>query len=122
MFAALLLFALFARIVVPTGFMPVAAPGGVTITICTDMGLVEASVDASGKLDLSGKSGTGQTADSPCAFAGGLSAALLADAAPAAAVAVLLWTTALPVPAVLHLTPNRLAAPPPPSQGPPNLI
>jgi hypothetical protein len=111
----LALLALVLQGLTPPGFMMARAAGGATIAICTGHG-------AATLADLGGHPAKQAPSrpDAPCAFAGhGLAAApplatLIAApiAAPATPVVV----------ARLDLAPGRgLAAPPPPSQGPPTL-
>ncbi len=111
---ALAALALFVKIVVPAGFM-VAAPqaaGGVPLVICTGHGPLESPADH----DKGGLSKS--RSDAPCAFAGHA-----APPTPALGVAVPASTFtayARPVGDISDLIPGRgLAAPPPPSQGPP---
>ncbi len=118
---AFIILSLAIRMVVPAGWMPSLADGRATITLCTSAGMVEAWVDADGKIhkESPAKKGAG---DRPCAFAG-LNAA--ADT-PALDVA------SLPLPfAPQRLYNNKatavaiglgLAAPPPPATAPPALI
>ena len=114
-FGALLLCVLAVRALVPTGYMPVAGPLGVIISMCTGAGAVKAFVpadpahhdDSSGKMDGSG------------VFAAGLGHGLLqgwADAAPALFLPRMLLRHGR---AIADLTVHRLAAPPPPAQAPP---
>jgi hypothetical protein len=118
---AFVVLALAMRMVMPAGWMPSFADGRATITLCTSAGMVEAWVDADGKIhkEHPAKKGVG---DQPCAFAG-LGAAA---EAPAFAVASL----ALPFAAQRPLDNKAtavaiglgLAAPPPPATAPPALI
>lgn len=110
--------ALLLRVMIPTGWMPSHGADGVTrITLCTGMGAVQAWVDAEGTIHDKKPMERGG-AEQPCAFAG---LAMLADL-PAAAVDL------LPVAATMRSDPvfpaavtigRGLAAPPPPSTGPP---
>ncbi|MEO8723939.1 MAG: hypothetical protein ABI395_10540 [Sphingobium sp.] len=110
---ALVVLALFARLVVPTGFMPQATSHGMVITMCTGQGAVNITLPGE---PLHHKA----SADMPCAFAAGLGT--IAAPVLAALPAPLFIAFALPVGrAIAHLTVHRLAAPPPPSQGPPAL-
>ena len=109
------------RMVVPAGWMPSFADGKTTITLCTSAGMVEAWVDANGKIHKESptKKGAG---DQPCAFAG-LNAA--ADT-PALDVASLPLPFAPQAPRSNAATAVAiglgLAAPPPPATAPPVLI
>jgi hypothetical protein len=113
---ALVVAALFMRLLVPAGWMP-AAERGLAITLCTGTGAQQAWVDGQGQIHK-GKPGEGQ-ADHPCVFSGfaallDLSASIDLPAGPLAFVAALPALTATVV-AIGH----GLAAPPPPSTGPP---
>lgn len=116
-FLALALVGVVLKIIVPPGFMvgSVDAGGraGYPLVICTGHG------PAMAPSDLGGKSpGQKPRADSPCSFAGQASAASPPILSPIAAPWVRLKT--LLVFAHFDLAPGRgLAAPPPPSQGPP---
>lgn len=118
-----LMLVLLLRVLVPSGWMPVATPnGGFAVTLCIDGGAVSAWIDADGRLhrtakadgpakDMPGK-------DAPCAFAA-------AGLPPLPALAVELAARV----ALLVVAPSRpdsvvavgrgLAAPPPPATGPP---
>lgn len=114
-------FALALRMAIPVGWMPGFADGRAMITLCSSAGMVEAWVDADGKIhkESPAKNGAG---DQPCAFAG-LGAA--ADPPEIAAV-----SPALPfAPQRLHINKpaavaigHGLAAPPPPATASPALI
>jgi hypothetical protein len=118
---ALMVFALAMRMIVPMGWMPSVVAGQTVITLCTGAGMVEAWVDADGKIHKQSpaKKAAG---DQPCAFAG-LNAA--ADT-PALDVA------SLPLPFAPQMPQSNavaavaiglgLAAPPPPATAPPALI
>jgi hypothetical protein len=113
--AAALFLVLFARILVPSGYMPVATANGVLVTLCTGNGPVEMLLDlgrdhAPAKHDSSGM-------DAPCAFAG-MGGGTLA-AAPVLAVFVAIEAGRTLSRAIADLTVHRLAAPPPPAIGPP---
>jgi hypothetical protein len=118
---AFVVLALALRILFPSGWMPSFVDGRATITLCTGAGMVEAWVDAGGKIHKQSpaKKGTG---DQPCAFAG------LGAAADVPALDLI----SLPLPFAPQLLPNNgvtalaigygLAAPPPPATAPPALI
>ena len=118
---AFVLLALAARMVVPAGWMPTFANGRVTIMLCTSAGMVEAWIDADGKIHKESpvKKGAG---DQPCAFAG------LGGAADVPTFDV----ASLALPFAAQLIHNNkatavaiglgLAAPPPPATAPPALI
>ena len=118
---AFIVLALAVRMVVPAGWMPTFADGRATITLCTSAGMVEAWVDADGKIhkESPAKKGAG---DQPCAFAG--------LGAPADSPAFEIASLALPfAPQLIHNNKATavaiglgLAAPPPPATAPPTLI
>ncbi len=119
-----LMLMLLLRVLVPSGWMPVATPnGGFAVTLCIDGGAVSAWIDADGRLhqaakadgpskDMPGK-------DAPCAFAAtGLPPlpALTIDVAARVAMVV-----AAPLRRETVVAIGRgLAAPPPPATGPPS--
>lgn len=118
---------LFARIVIPTGFMPMATPGGIVVQMCTGNGAMALVVDASGKEILvqdsdgsqNGNDGSGQKkGDGLCAFSGlGAPSLAGADAALLAVALLFVLTVGLrPLsPPLLHSV-RRLR---PPLRGPP---
>jgi len=116
LFAALALLVLAMRVLMPSGFMPVATAHGVIVTLCTGQGAVNVLVDrdkSPTKPDPKGMAGE------HCPFAGGAAAPLLADAM--LGVTLPAWQLATG-PIALALRTGwiaRLAAPPPPSSGPP---
>lgn len=118
---AFVVLALGVRMIIPTGWMPIFADGRATITLCTSAGMVEAWVDADGKIhkESPAKKSAG---DQPCAFAG-LSASADAPVLDVASHA-LPFTSQL----VNNIKTNSvavglgLAAPPPPATAPPALI
>lgn len=118
---ALLALALLVRVIVPAGWMPSASADGLfRITICNGMGAQTAYVDRDGKLHKEVPGGSHHDPQ-PCGFGA------LAQALDAPAVAVLAWPPAV-VGIVAHAAHDAvtighgLAAPPPPSTGPPSLI
>ena len=118
---AFVIVALAMRMVVPAGWMPTVSNGQATITLCTGAGMVEAWVDADGKLHKEApvKKHVG---DQPCAFAG---VGAAADFPAFASIALALPFVTQPSLAFAY---NNvaiglgLAAPPPPAIGPPSLI
>ncbi len=118
---ALLAFVMLLRVLVPAGYMPTTdADGIIRISICTGMGAQAAFIDRDGKLHKE-TPGSGHHDPQPCGF-GVLSFGLDATPdielpAPAidpdATVLVALQTISIG---------HGLAAPPPPSTGPPSLI
>ena len=111
----LIALALLIRALVPTGWMPVAGPDGMHLTLCPGQGAMAHSMPGmKGGADHRG----GALPDHPCAFAG---LGLAADTAPPPLI--------LPNRATPAVEPRRdqatvavgrgLAAPPPPATGPP---
>jgi hypothetical protein len=115
MFALLLLCALAIRVAIPTGFMPTQSVHGLVITLCTGEGAVKATLP----IQKDDAPGDHQGKPSDCAFAVGLGGGMIAP--PDALLRV--DAPLPPVPptsrAIADLTVHRLAAPPPPAQGPP---
>lgn len=120
LFCALLLLAFAARIVAPSGFMPVRTDGGVLVTLCTGEGAVKVMVERGSVPGAPDKHE--RAANEHCPFAGGASAPVL----PALAAFGLLPIWHSPTgPIAFALRTGwiaRLAAPPPPSSGPPSLL
>jgi hypothetical protein len=118
---AFVVIALAARMIIPTGWMPSMVAGKATITVCTGAGMVEAWIDADGKIhkESPAKKGAG---DQPCAFAG-LSAAADAPSYAELSLETALSPQSVPVAALTGVAIGLgLAAPPPPAIGPPTLI
>jgi hypothetical protein len=100
------------KAVVPSGFMVAPTRGGFPLVICT----------GHGPLDLSGTSdpihGKKSTPDAPCAFSGHVAATPPASFVVSAAAGVVYLAPTIDQ--RRDLVPGRgLAAPPPPSHGPP---
>ncbi len=116
-FLTLAFLALIVKVAVPSGFM-VAAPGsgpGFPLVICTGHGEIT-------KTTPDGKGGESKSkSDAPCAFAGHAAPPTPA-VRPEIADASFAHAAAQPI-IRFDLVPGRgLAAPPPPSQGPPTLL
>ncbi len=117
----LMALALFARMIVPAGFMPVQGTDGVTrILMCSGSGpmSIASPVAFQGKADHhSGDQGSHE-GDHACAFAG---FAAVADFAHAPAPLAPVFVAVAPMrAAALFVRPGLgLAAPPPPKTGPP---
>lgn len=108
--------ALFMRLLVPAGWMP-ASERGLAITLCTGTGAQQAWVDGQGRIHK-GKPGEGQ-ADHPCIFSG-FAALLDLPSSIDLPVGPLAFAAALPMVAGTAVAIGHgLAAPPPPSTGPP---
>lgn len=110
------------RVLIPAGYMP-GGPGEAAIILCTAQGVQTVYVGPDGQRaeqpDTPADGHSGKTsADHPCAFSG-LAQAFSAEVA--AAVAPALPVAAAPILGPTSRTaPGRgLAAPPPPSTGPP---
>ena len=112
----LALLALLLQGATPAGFMLARADGRATIVICTGHGAATSLADLAGHPTKPPKS----QPDAPCAFAGH---GVVAAPPLAALIAGPLAAPSAPLEAArFDLTPGRgLAAPPPPSQGPPQL-
>lgn len=111
-------FALALQVFVPSGFMVSSQNGRGVIVICTGHGPLTVAT-ADGKTPAAPVK---KKSDAPCAFAGHAAPYTAPLAAPASgpAVAVVREVAARPLES---LTPGRgLAAPPPPSRGPPSLL
>ena len=109
----LALAALWVQVLVPQGFMLASASNGPALVICTGHGPLQSPADHPGKAPK-------PTSDTPCAFAahGAVSAPPLPLLLPARVAA----PAAIAVQSFVRQSPGRgLAAPPPPSQGPPQL-
>ena len=124
--AALLAFALIVKLLVPTGWMPVFGPRGVTLEMCGSYGppppaLAKAMAQAAHRMagHDKHKQHDKQGHDQPCAYAGLSFAALDADAPVALVVDP--PAQALPLMPFAVAIGRGLAAPPPPSTGPPAL-
>jgi hypothetical protein len=115
-FALLLLCVLAIRVAIPTGFMPVADAHGITISFCTAQGAVKSFLPNSQREAGHGHHGP---AAAPCAFAIGLGSPLLDPSGPAWLGTPASTFDPPPPSAMADMTVHRLAAPPPPAQGPP---
>ncbi|AJP73741.1 hypothetical protein [Sphingomonas hengshuiensis] len=116
-FALLLLCVLAIRVAIPTGFMPIANAHGITISVCTGQGAVTAFLPIPQRED--GQDHHGPAA-APCAFAIGLGGPLLDPTDPALRVTPASTFDAPLRSSMADMTVHRLAAPPPPAQGPPS--
>ena len=121
-FLTLAFLALVMKVAVPSGFM-IAAPGsgaGFPLVICTGHGeILKTLPDGKGGRSKGGESKS--KSDAPCAFAGHA-----APPTPAVGPEIAVATFAHAIQLItirFDLVPGRgLAAPPPPSQGPPTLL
>ena len=118
LFAITVLLALSLRILIPTGFMPSVSAQSLVVELCSGVSGKTVTIDLGKKLP-------GETqkhaADSPCVFAAGLSHGLLTSAELPTIQPFAYGLTVFVGTAIADLTISRLAAPPPPSQGPPAL-
>lgn len=116
--AAFILFALALRILVPAGFMPSVGSEGLVLRLCSGSG-AQTVIVVPGKTtpDEPQKAAT----DGACLFAAGPGHALIAAGDMVDAALLLPRLTLVFSAAIADLTVHRLAAPPPPSQGPPAL-
>lgn len=117
LFALLLLCALAVRVAVPTGFMPTKGVHGVVISLCTGQGAVKVILPIEQQGD--DPADRGMAKDGACSFAAGLGSGLIDAAAPAIAAPSVVFAVHLTSRVIADLTVHRLAAPPPPSHGPP---
>jgi hypothetical protein len=117
---ALVVLALAMRVIVPAGWMPSVTSGSATFTLCTGTGMVEAWVDQGGKIhkSLPGKGGVN---GEPCAFASA-GGGYIANDLRAALPVPFLTAVLLIIEGACTSVGQGLAAPPPPSTGPPQLI
>ena len=120
----LLASALLLRLAVPAGWMPVSGADGTYLTICDGMAPQDSSAHTGmgahhKALDHRGHDSGHDRGDHPCVYAGlglALDAARLPVAVLPAALAVLIQSR----PHILASVGQGLAAPPPPSTGPPS--
>ncbi len=118
---ALLSLTLAVRVIIPAGFMPTADAGGMMrISLCSGMGPQTAWLDKSGHVhkDTPAK---GQHDPQPCGF-GALAFGAETPDAPAMVSLAPLDKAAIGLPSFTLAIGRGLAAPPPPSTGPPILI
>lgn len=117
-------FAIALKLMIPAGFM--AAPAGsalaFALVICTDQGLGELKTLTPGGADRHSPDKAPAAHDKPCVFAGH-GAALSPPLAMATAATIAYAPVAILPEFRADLAPGRgLAAPPPPSRGPPTLL
>lgn len=114
---AFIAIALLMRLLVPAGFMP-ATGQGFAITLCTGMGAMPAWVDKHGHIHK-GKQTPDKPVEHPCGF-GAFGAALdLPGGAAGLALPFVVIRTLLTALGEAVSIGHGLAAPPPPSTGPP---
>jgi len=118
---AAIAFALLLRVLIPAGWMPATdANGAIRISICTGMGAETAYIDRDGKLHKEAPGGTHHDPQ-PCGF-GALAQGLTGAPAPALLLPLVAATAIELVTSHTVSIGQGLAAPPPPSTGPPSLI
>lgn len=118
--AFVLLAALVARMLVPAGWMP-STDRAFAITVCTGIDTQTVWLDTQGKTHKQDPSKAGDSDHEPCTFAGSAFASLTPET-PVIEGAVA-YSSRAPTSAYDHVAIGRgLAAPPPPSTGPPSLI
>lgn len=126
LFGALVALVLLTRLLAPSGFMPVMTSEGVMVTLCTGQGAVKVMIarDQTPESRIAGdeyrgSQDNGTPANDHCAFAGAAALPTL----PVQDVFAILPVWHLPTgPIAFALRTGwiaRLAAPPPPSSGPP---
>lgn len=120
LFVAAALLVLSMRMLVPTGYMPVAADGRMVIQLCTGTGPATMMLDFGKAAPTSGDQH--KAGDSLCAFACAFAGGLLAPLLPAVLLPALALARLPHGAAIADLTVHRLAAPPPPAIGPPLTI
>ncbi|MFT3967948.1 MAG: hypothetical protein QM690_18930 [Sphingobium sp.] len=128
LFCAAVALVLAARLLAPAGFMPVITSHGVMVTLCTGQGAVKMLVERESLPESRKAKGAGQSdpddgsANPHCPFA----AAAAAPSLPAADIVPVLAAWHLPTgPVAFALRTGwiaRIAAPPPPSSGPPRIL
>lgn len=115
----LLVLVLFAKVVIPSGFMPVATGSGFALEICSGMAPTQMPMAMPG-VAMPGQhhDQKGDKVESPCSFAG-LNAPLLAGADPALLAIALLFILALGRVALCQVVLPYRHALRPPLRGPP---
>jgi hypothetical protein len=118
---ALLALTLAVRVIIPTGFMPTAGDDGmIRISLCSGMGPQTAWLDKGGHLHKEAPS-KGQHDPQPCGFGVLAMGGVAAD--PSALEQIVHFDNSEPAQSTYAVAIGRgLAAPPPPSTGPPSLI
>jgi hypothetical protein len=115
LFALVALCAVFVRVAIPTGFMPTQGVGGIVISLCTGQGAAKALLP----VELNDPGSQDHAKDGDCAFATGLGSGLVDALRPVLLATPVIFDRLLTSIAIADLTVHRLAAPPPPAQGPP---
>lgn len=122
LFSALALLVFAMRVMVPAGFMPTQTAHGVVVTLCTGQGAVNVIVDRDKSPARPGHPAEKSMEGEHCAFAGGAAAPLLADAMLGVTLPAWQLSTGPIAFALRTGWIARLAAPPPPSSGPPATV
>lgn len=116
LFAMAMLLVLSLRVLVPVGYMPTATAQGIVVQLCSGVEGQKIVIDLGKKVPGEKQS----AADSPCLFSTGLGQAVLPTGLQLLLPALYGYVPMVGA-AIADLTVHRLAAPPPPSQGPPAL-
>lgn len=112
-----MLLALGLRVLLPAGYMPTSSPGGFVLELCSGSGGVALLVAQEG----SDEEDAPAERDVGCVFAANPGPLIAAPASDPCAIRVIYGAPVSPGGPIADLTINRLAAPPPPSCGPPAL-
>ncbi|KRB85591.1 hypothetical protein ASE00_02000 [Sphingomonas sp. Root710] len=115
---AFAILALVLRLLIPAGFMP-ATGQGFAITLCTGMGSMQAWVDEHGAVHK-GEPVKKEQVEHPCAFAGFGAALDVPSVVGALALPFITMAKLIGASAAPATIGRGLAAPPPPSTGPPS--
>jgi hypothetical protein len=116
----LVIFALAVRMTIPAGWMP-SADHSFAINVCTGINMSTVWIDTKGQIHKSDPEKHKSAEHEACAFAGLAMAADLAQ--PDSAVSAPLMQANIAAKSIVHSSIGRgLAAPPPPSTGPPSYI
>lgn len=119
LYAIAMLLALYLRILIPAGYMPTFSAQGIVVELCSGESGKTIIIDLGSKPENEKQK---HAADSPCVFAAGLGHTLLTHAAPLYAPPAIYGGTVVGIIARARFAAIRLAAPPPPAQGPPSLF
>lgn len=118
LFAVMVVAALALRLLIPSGFMPTASAQGLIVQLCSDMSGKTILIDLGQHLPSEKQK---DAADGPCTFAGSLGHGMMPQTVAPLLLPFIYGSFLFASTAIADLTVNRMAAPPPPSQGPPAL-
>lgn len=113
----LMTLALLLRMLIPVGFMP-ATGQGFAITLCNGMAAMPDEIDKHGHVDK-GQNTPDERGQHPCAFVGFSSVLDYSTFADASILHPMANVARVPLPSFAVAIGRGLAAPPPPSTGPP---